>query len=65
MARYSCRFLNQQGRIEDVEIIECETDSLAEARATVLFSRRDFPRLELWQQDRFVSRQETAPTHAG
>jgi len=65
MTRYSCRFLNDQGRIEDVEIINCETDSLAEARAARLFTRRDFPSVELWQQDRFVFRHEAAPADAG
>jgi hypothetical protein len=62
MAKYSCRFLDSSNRIDDVEIIECDSDSLAQARASSLFSRRDFPSLELWLLDRLVFRDTKTPS---
>jgi len=61
VAKYSCRFLDSSNRIDDVEIIDCDSDSLAEARARSLFSRRDFPSLELWLLDRLVFRDTKTP----
>ena len=62
MAKYSCRFLDGLNRIDDVAIIECDSDSLAQARASSLFSRRDFPTLELWLLDRLVFRDTKTPS---
>lgn len=61
MAKYSCRFLNKDGRIDDVEIINCDGDKLAQARSSFLFDQRKFPCAELWSDGRMVSRYEKAP----
>lgn len=60
MAKYSCRFLNKANRIDDVEMIESDSDDLAQARASSMFARRDFPGVELWLLDRLVFRDEKA-----
>jgi hypothetical protein len=60
MAKYSCRFLNNDGRIDDVEIINCDGDKLAQVRSSFLFDQRDFPAAELWIDGRLVSRYEKA-----
>jgi len=60
MAKYSCRFLNNDGRIDDVEIINCDGDKAAQARSSFLFDQRDFPSAELWIDGRMVSRYEKA-----
>lgn len=52
MTKYSCRFLDTAHRIDDVEVFECDTDSLAQERAIGLFARRNYPELELWRIDR-------------
>jgi hypothetical protein len=61
MAKYSCRFLNNDGRIDDVEIIDCDGDKLAQARSSLFFSQRDFPAAELWLDGRLVHRYEKTP----
>ncbi len=58
MAKYSVRFLNRDGRIDDVEIINCDGDKTAQARSSFLFGQRAFPSAELWIDGRLVSRYE-------
>ncbi len=61
MAKYSCRFLNKAKRIDDVEMIESDSDKVAQARALFFFDQRDFPHVELWLQDRLVFRRDKEP----
>jgi hypothetical protein len=58
MTKYSLRFLNKSNRIDDVTTFECDTDQLAQIRASGLFARSDFPAMELWVPDRMIAREE-------
>jgi hypothetical protein len=59
MAKYSLRFLNDDNRIDDVEIIDCDGDKSAQVRASFLFGQRnDFPRIEVWLDGRLVFSQD-------
>ena len=61
MAKYSCRFLNKDGRIDDVVMINCDGDKLAQARSSFLFGQKSFPTAELWIDGRLVARHEKEP----
>jgi hypothetical protein len=60
MTKYTCRFLNGAGRIDDVENFDSSTDGLAQQRATQLLSKSSFAAIELWERDRLVFRDEKA-----
>jgi hypothetical protein len=60
MAKYTCRFLNGAGRIDDVASFECPTDAVAQQRASQMLAKSGFPAIELWERDRLVLRDEKA-----
>ncbi len=60
MAKYRCRFLNDEMRIDDVETIESDSDEIATARASKLFEKSPFARLEVWVEERLVFERDKA-----
>jgi hypothetical protein len=60
MTKYTCRFLNGSGRIDDVESFDSSTDGLAQQRASQLLAKSSFAAIELWERDRLVFRDEKA-----
>jgi hypothetical protein len=65
---YRCYFLNMQGRIERVALIEADTDADAVARGDALFRETGagFSAIEVWDRGRRVERQsdDGSVTHA-
>lgn len=56
MAKYTCRFLTEAGRIDDVEKFDITNDALARMRASQLLAKSPFAAVELWEDDRLVFR---------
>jgi hypothetical protein len=52
---YRCYCLNQSGRIEDVEFIQCDDEEEVPRRVNELLLRRvHFASIEAWHRDRMV-----------
>lgn len=58
MAKYTCRFLNPAGRIDDVEMFDALTEGLAQRRASDLLAKSGFAAVELWLDGDLVFRDE-------
>ncbi|HVJ54576.1 MAG TPA: hypothetical protein VM689_19095 [Aliidongia sp.] len=57
MSAYRCYCLNQNGRIADVEIIECSDDREVPGLVDEMLIRRgQFAAIEAWRLDRMVVR---------
>jgi hypothetical protein len=53
---YRCYFLDSADHVAATDVIECETDACARARADVLLAACDYPGIEVWDRDRKVYR---------
>jgi len=56
MSRYRYHFLDSADHVADFHLIECETDSQAQARADRLLAACGYPGIEFWDRDRKVYR---------
>jgi hypothetical protein len=53
---YRICFLNSGDHIASADVIECDTDGQAQARASLLVHYCGYPGIEVWERDRIVCR---------
>ena len=56
MPSYRCYFLDSTDHVAGSDLIHCETDTQAQARAGILLAACGFPGLEVWDCDRMIYR---------
>jgi hypothetical protein len=54
VAQFRCYLLNQAGTITEAEVIECDTEAEAIARADALLQEREAAAVELWHLARRI-----------
>jgi hypothetical protein len=53
---YRCYFLDSADRVAATDLIACDTDAEAQARADIRLEAGDYPGIEVWDRDRRVYR---------
>ena len=62
MSIYRCYYMNSAGRVAAVNVIHCDTDGEARARADALLAASDHAALELWDAIQVIYRaRKTTP----
>ena len=61
---YRCYFLGSADHVAAIDVIDCDTDAQAQARADVMLAACGYPGIEVWDRDRRVyrARKPEAPT---
>jgi hypothetical protein len=61
---YRCYYLDSADRVAATDVIHCDTDAQARARADRLLAASDHPGIEVWDRSRVVyrARKIDAPT---
>ena len=54
MPSYRCYFLDSTDHVAGSDLIHCETDTQAQARADVLLAACGYPGIEVWDRGRRV-----------
>jgi hypothetical protein len=55
-----CYYLDSADRVTSTDVIACETDAQAQARADILLIASDYSGIEVWDRDRKVYRTRKA-----
>jgi hypothetical protein len=53
---YRCYYLDAADRVAATDVIECENDAQAQARADIMLTACGYPGIEIWHRDRKVYR---------
>lgn len=61
MAKYTCRLLNDDNRIDDVETFHSPSHERAQAQAYKLLAISSLANFELWLDKRLICRSGAAP----
>ena len=65
MPYYRCYYLDSRDHVAATEVIACDTNALAQARADALLSACGYPGIEVWDRDRMVYRARKSATAPG
>jgi hypothetical protein len=56
VAYYRCYFLDSDNHVRSTDVITCENDAQAQARANLILHCCGYPGIEVWDRDRMVCR---------
>jgi len=51
---YRCHFLDSSDHVAATDLIACDSDAQAQARADILLFASGYPAIEVWDRDRMI-----------